>query len=99
MGGNASGWICFDNGCNIIDTRSRLAWNYIWISEASGITILLTKWLLKINRISGDAEAQTPTLVTAKSLAMTAIDIMMSEELTQQMKNDFVEDMKKFNVE
>ena len=52
-----------------------------------------------VNRVTGAAEAQTPTLVTAKSLAMTAIDIMMSKELAEQMKKDFEEDMKKFDVE
>lgn len=44
---------------------------------------------------SGESAAQGPTLQTAKALAMTAIDVLLDQNLVKKMKEDFEEDMKK----
>ena len=44
-----------------------------------------------------EPEAQGPTLQTAKALAMTAIDVLLYQNLVKKMKEDFVEDMKREN--
>ncbi len=49
--------------------------------------------------ISGAPEAQAPTLATAKTLAMTAIDILLNKDLRAEMRENFEKDMKKYNVE
>ena len=43
---------------------------------------------------SGAPEAQKWTLLQAKVLAMTAIDVMLDPELLQRIKTAFEEDMK-----
>ena len=52
--------------------------------------------LLQLDKlISGEPEAQGPTLQTAKALAMTAIDVLLDQSLVKKMKEDFVEEHEK----
>lgn len=47
---------------------------------------------LAFTRASGSSEAQPPTLLAAKSLALTALEIFLDEKLLSRIKEQFIED-------
>ena len=61
----------------------------------SGNIVLIVILLCKFSHFSGSLTAQLPTLQQAKTLAMTALDVLWNPDLLFKIREHFEEDLRK----